>query len=222
VYDTNNGHHQHQAQDLLDRMLEGKPDAAKARVLNLVYRLKIDANDPLFLVMTAMGYLQTLIEDSPQEWEETFAAFREELNAWTELHLETLETLAKRAESEKNLSEISSKLASLLEKFMISPNEPNSTSATPPPASAESKAISHIPELLEASRSMERQLQRLTTNLPQVLHHLNRSATARVALPGWLAVLLAILSLSSAYNFMTLQTIRDAVQHQPPASSGRR
>jgi hypothetical protein len=219
VYDTNNGHHQHQAKDLLDRILEGKPDSAKARVLSLVYRLKIDANDPLFLVMTAMGYLQTLIEDSPQEWEETFAAFREELNAWTEVHLETLETLAKRAESEKNLSDVSSKLASLLEKFMISANEPNSTSATLPPASAESKAISHIPELLEASRSMEGQLQKLTTNLPRLL---SKNMTARVTLPSWLAVILTVLSLSSAYNFMTLQTIRDAVLHPPSASSQQR
>lgn len=215
THESRNGH---KAQDLLDRMLEGKPDTAKARVLNLVYRLKIDANDPLFLVMIAMGYLQTLIEDSPEAWEQTFESFKEELNAWTELHLETLESLAKRAESEKNLSDVSSRLATLLEEFMLSPNKPNNTLPTPPPASAELKAISRIPELLEASRSMEGQLQKLITNLPRLLQY-NRNMTARVTLPSWLAVILTVLSLSSAYNFMTLQSIRDAVLHPPPASS---
>jgi hypothetical protein len=185
--------------------------------LNLVYRLKIDANDPLFLIMVAMGYLQTLIEDSPQEWEETFQQFKEELDEWTSIHLETLETLAKRAESEKNLSDVSSRLATLLEQFMLSESKQNSTSPAPPLASAELKAISQIPELLEVSRSMERQVQKSIAPLPQLLHQYSRSMTAN-ALPSWLAILLTLLTLSSGYNFFILQGIRDAVLRQPPIS----
>jgi hypothetical protein len=206
--------------DLLERMLEGKPDDTKVRVLNLVYRLKINPDDPFFLVFIAMGYLQTLIEDSPQEWEDTFQQFKEELDEWTSIHLETLETLAKRAESEKNLSDVSSRLATLLEQFMLSENKPSNTSPAPLLASAESKAISQIPELLEVSRSMEGQVQKLLMTLPQLLQHHSRNMTAN-ALPSWLAILLTLLTLSSGYNFLMLQGVRDAVLRQPVPTERR-
>lgn len=217
--DTQNGHSK--AQDLLERMLEGKPDAAKARVLNLVYRLRLDANDPLFLVMIAMNYLQVLIEDSPQEWENTFASFKEELDKWTELHLATLESLARRAESERTLADVSIRLGKLLENSMMSPTTSSIPSPMPTTGSRTSKEISQLQELWETSRSMDTRLEKHTGMLQQALHRLSRSLTAKVNLPNWLTVLLAMLALSSVYNFMTLETIKDRVLHPPAVSKSR-
>jgi hypothetical protein len=85
--------------DLLDRVLEGKPDEVKARVLEMVYRLGIDPRDELFLVMIALGQLQVLVEDAPQAWQDVFSSFSAELEAWTESNIQMLEAIAKQAEA---------------------------------------------------------------------------------------------------------------------------
>lgn len=67
--------------DLLDRVLLGKPDETKAKVLELLLRLGISPEDELFLVMIALGQLQVLVEDTPNDWQALFVKFQEELRS---------------------------------------------------------------------------------------------------------------------------------------------
>ena len=72
---------------LLDLALEGKSEEFKARVLEIVYRSRVEIDDPLFLVLVATGRLEVLLEDAPQDWESRFQRWRglmqAELQAYT-------------------------------------------------------------------------------------------------------------------------------------------
>jgi hypothetical protein len=81
----------------LHKALEGKPPETKARVLEILVDYNIDAENEFFVLFTAFGYLQVLIEDSPNDWQDLFAGFQQELFAWTEMNLETLTSLRDNA-----------------------------------------------------------------------------------------------------------------------------
>jgi vacuolar-type H+-ATPase subunit D/Vma8 len=52
---------------LLDLVLEGKPDAFKVKVYEIVRLSKMDANDPSFLLLVATGRLEVLLEQFPHD-----------------------------------------------------------------------------------------------------------------------------------------------------------
>ncbi len=93
-----NGNGRAAKSDLVDRVLEGKDADTKARVLEFVYRTNIDPTDELFLFCIAIGYLETIVLTAPEQWEEIFRTFRNNLEQWKENHLKTLETSATFAE----------------------------------------------------------------------------------------------------------------------------
>lgn len=78
--------------DLIDRVLQGRDADTKARVLDLIYRLKLEPTDELFLFCVAIGYLETIIIDAPEQWEAVFQNFKNHLEQWKSHHLRTLET----------------------------------------------------------------------------------------------------------------------------------
>lgn len=58
--------------DLMDRALEGKTDVFASKVVQLVMKLKISPNDPIFLVLLAMGELELMMVDLPMLIEELY------------------------------------------------------------------------------------------------------------------------------------------------------
>ena len=66
----------------------------------------------------ALGELETLIESSPQEWQNLFQQFQETLKKWADTNLETLKQLAHKAETTERLADNSEKLTNYLEKFL--------------------------------------------------------------------------------------------------------
>ncbi|MEO0374133.1 MAG: DUF6753 family protein [Cyanobacteria bacterium P01_A01_bin.17] len=103
---------------LLDRVLSGLDDHQKARVLELVVRLGIEQDDPLWLIAIAIGQLQVMVEDAPQGWQELFVTFQVELNQWTATHLETLQVIAEESESVARLAATSAQLSSILSELV--------------------------------------------------------------------------------------------------------
>ena len=77
----------------LDMALDGYPEETKVRVLEIIQKYKIDENDEFFVLFVAFGHLQVLIEDTPQDWQELFLGFEQQLFAWTETNLKTLASL---------------------------------------------------------------------------------------------------------------------------------
>ncbi|NEP10240.1 MAG: hypothetical protein F6K14_08475 [Symploca sp. SIO2C1] len=101
-------------EELLDRALEGESAEVKARVRDIVIKLGIHPNDPFFIISIALGHLQTLIEDSPQEWQVLFGSFEEELSEWATTNLKTLSLLTQRTETMERLASSSEQLSSIL------------------------------------------------------------------------------------------------------------
>lgn len=95
---------------LLDRVLEGLDAEQRARVLDLVVRLGIEADDPLFLISLATSQLQVLVQDAPNNWINLFSVFEEDMEQWQKQNLNTLETLALEAQAVHGLTESSKTL----------------------------------------------------------------------------------------------------------------
>ncbi|MDY6936925.1 MAG: DUF6753 family protein [Cyanobacteriota bacterium] len=108
--------------DLLDRVLRDLSPEQKARVLELVVRLELDTDDPLWLVAIALGQLQVLVEDAPEDWQTLFGGFQGELTTWTNTHLKTLEVVADKARVTASLSEYTSELSSILKTLVTACN----------------------------------------------------------------------------------------------------
>jgi flagellar biosynthesis chaperone FliJ len=61
-----NGKKLDKEQEALDILLKGKPDDYKGRVLEYVRNAKVDANDPTFVLMVAIGNLDIALVDLPK------------------------------------------------------------------------------------------------------------------------------------------------------------
>lgn len=66
-------------QDLLDVVLEGKTEEFRRRVLDLVVKTGLEADDPIFLVLLATGRLEVLLEESPLALERLFKGWTSEI-----------------------------------------------------------------------------------------------------------------------------------------------
>lgn len=61
-----NGSKKDREMEALDLLLKGKPDDYKGRVYDYVRNAKVDANDPTFLLMAALGNLDVALVDLPK------------------------------------------------------------------------------------------------------------------------------------------------------------
>lgn len=98
----------------LDKALEGRPPEIKARVLEIILKMGIDPENEFFVIFVALGQLQVLIEDSPNEWRHLFEKFQGELGEWATTNVETLAHLTHRAETVERLASISQRLGDTL------------------------------------------------------------------------------------------------------------
>ncbi|MFP5274906.1 DUF6753 family protein [Coleofasciculus sp.] len=58
---------------LLDKLLDGRDEVFKRKVLHLVSQTGYSENDPLFVILIVTGTLQTLLNDKPAELEQMFS-----------------------------------------------------------------------------------------------------------------------------------------------------
>ncbi len=108
--------------DLLEKVLRDLTPEQRARVLELVVRLDLDTDDPLWLVALAIGQLQVLVEDAPDDWQTLFKGFQGDLTTWTNTHLHTLEVVADKAKVTANLAEYTQELSSILKTLVTACN----------------------------------------------------------------------------------------------------
>jgi hypothetical protein len=64
---------------LLDQCLAGKSDVFKSKVINIMLRSRIKANDPIFLLLLAVGELEFILVDTPLTIQGYLSQFGEEL-----------------------------------------------------------------------------------------------------------------------------------------------
>lgn len=197
------------AQDLLDRVLLGKPDETKAKVLELVLRLDISPQDELFLIMIAFNHLQILIEDAPHDWQALFIEFQGELAEWSDINLETLNSLIRKAENEQILAETSKSLVNALINSTASWNKLAATWEKSPPTSTDSKLTSRIRELSEQLQNIQASQSQVMDRLMRLQHGMSRNLNTKVTLPAWVLFLMTALTISSFYNYTLLNSISE-------------
>ena len=197
-------------QDLLDRVLIGKDDTVKARVLQLVVRLGIDPQDELFLVMIALNHLQLLVEDAPTEWQELFFEFKGELNHWSETNLQVLDSLIAKAKNQEALAESCTLLITALSNLTVTSNELVTKLQNQPQTSKElsQELTSWFSDLSQRIGDISTQQTLMVNRLEKMTALTSKKWNAKATLPRWLVALLILLTVSSMGNTLVLLGIK--------------
>lgn len=104
--------------EAIDKLLRGRTSETRANVLEYMMKYGIDPENEFFIIFVALGELETLIENSPQQWGELFEQFKEVLEQWAQTNIETLKQLAHKAEVTELLAANSEKLSNSLVKLL--------------------------------------------------------------------------------------------------------
>lgn len=99
----------------LDQALLNQSPEVKARVLDFAVRFGVDSGDDDFWVLiAAVGYLNTIVEDAPMQWDRILANHTQDLNLWTESNLKLIEGLALQAETNAEQAQLTQELSNTL------------------------------------------------------------------------------------------------------------
>ena len=99
----------------LDQALADQPPATRAKVLDFALKFGVGADDSDFwILIAAVGFLHTIIESAPQEWEGLLSGFTQTLNQWTTSNLEVLSALTNKAETDATQAELIRELSHTL------------------------------------------------------------------------------------------------------------
>lgn len=99
----------------LDKALADQPPVIRAKVLDFAIKFGVGAEDDDFWVLiAAIGFLHSIIETAPQQWNTTLTGHTQELNQWTTSNLEVLQALTIKTETEATQAELSSELSHTL------------------------------------------------------------------------------------------------------------
>ncbi|MDJ0534870.1 MAG: hypothetical protein QNJ70_20715 [Xenococcaceae cyanobacterium MO_207.B15] len=104
--------------EAIDKLLSGRNDAIRLNVLDYMVKYGIDPENEFFIIFIALGELETLIENSPKEWQDVFKSFEGELKKWADTNLETLQHLSQKASITERLASNSESLSNSLIKFL--------------------------------------------------------------------------------------------------------
>jgi hypothetical protein len=204
--------------DLLDRALADQPPATKARVLDLVLKLGVSPEDEFWLIFIALGQLQVLIEDSPNDWQTLFEDFQQELSQWTTTNIQTLELLASKTQAMSQLAARSTELTSILSALVSTCSTLMQHLQTSDATlnSSLSKWQSSSREWNGMQDSIQRDLQTMRLQLSAVEHRLNTGTSQTFTARPWLvAVLLVLVSSTTAFGWLTWrnhQTLQRSAQ----------
>ncbi|NET45868.1 DUF6753 family protein [Okeania sp. SIO2B3] len=102
-----------QGKNLLDELLEGKPDAYKAKLEGLVRTTGVTVDDPIFLILVASGRLELLLDEAPQTFGHILDCWTLELETWRDKLKVSME-LAQRTSVLEQQAAIASAVASSL------------------------------------------------------------------------------------------------------------
>ncbi|AFY71974.1 hypothetical protein Pse7367_3748 (plasmid) [Thalassoporum mexicanum PCC 7367] len=197
----------------LDQALAGQEAEVKARVLEIILKYKIDPENEFFVIFVALGQLQVLVEDSPQEWQHLFQSFQQELEQWTQTNLSTLEVQSQEAETVTVLAHNTKKLSGLMKRLV------NTCLTLTKRLQASNETLQKSIAILDSlNQSLQLQgnrsktappsdQQKLITNLSNTLNtlaHTRQNTTMIGSVSSWLLVI----------NIMTLIGVGYIAHHQ--------
>lgn len=95
----------------LELLLTETSPKAKASVLEWIIRFDVDVDEALFPILAALGQIEFLLKEIPQELWEIIDKHSGKLDKWTDKNLEILEKLAQKTEIEEALAKNSENLS---------------------------------------------------------------------------------------------------------------
>ena len=104
--------------EAIEQLLNGRSETIRANVLNYMVKYKMNPEHEFFMIFVALGTLETLIETSPNEWQELFKGFQGELKEWSDTNQETFHLISEKASITERLASNSESLANTLTKFL--------------------------------------------------------------------------------------------------------
>ncbi len=78
--EDNSNEYNEDVDTLLGELLENKDDEFIAKVMTLVFKLGVNPNDPMFVVLGALGNLEFLIEQAPAALQQQFTEWRDDMS----------------------------------------------------------------------------------------------------------------------------------------------
>lgn len=104
--------------EAIDNLLRDRPESIKAHVLEYIVKYDIDPENEFFIIFAALGTVETFLKKSPQEIQDVFNEFNQEISQWSEANLETLKHLSQKASLTEKLASNSETLGNSLMEFM--------------------------------------------------------------------------------------------------------
>lgn len=89
----------------LGKLLKDKPLEVQNQVMEFAIDSGMKKDDPAFRLVQYIGYLATLTELAPEQWNDLFADFQEELQAWSHHQKKQMESLALQTTTIKELAQ---------------------------------------------------------------------------------------------------------------------
>ena len=65
---------------LLGELLENKDEEFIAKLMTMVFKLGVNPNDPMFVVLGALGNLEFLMEQAPAALQQQFTEWRDDMS----------------------------------------------------------------------------------------------------------------------------------------------
>ncbi|WP_036488226.1 DUF6753 family protein [Myxosarcina sp. GI1] len=118
---SNNGYINSRIQkrtEAIDRLLQGRSESVKVNVLDYMMKYDIDPENEFFVIFTALGEIETFLENSPDEIRELFEGFKREISKWADANLETLKHLSEKATITERLASNSESLGNSLVELL--------------------------------------------------------------------------------------------------------
>ena len=104
--------------EAIDNLLRDRDESVKAHVLEYIVKYDIDPENEFFIIFAALGTVEAFLKKSPQEMQDVFNGFNQEISQWSEANLETLNHLSQKARLTEKLARNSETLGNSLIEFL--------------------------------------------------------------------------------------------------------
>jgi hypothetical protein len=174
----------------LDHVLADQPAETKARVLEFVVKFGGDlAQDSDFwIVFAAIGYLQVLVIDSPQEWQQLFQSFSKELEEWATVSLQKMALMEAQTSQIETLATSSATLTATLSELVAILTVLVQSSKT---LNQQQKSL--LLELKNCNSLLQEQRQEKASNSPSIKTVQRSNKNARLLMGAGIASSLAVI-----------------------------
>lgn len=208
--------------EAIEQLLKGRSETIRGNVLNYMVKYNMNPDHEFFIIFVALGTLETLIETSPNEWQELFEGFQGELKEWSETNQGTLHLISEKASITERLASNSESLANTLTKFLEASAEQTSrlrevNSLLTSFQSQSQTSSTKLEESLDKNRNRFSQLESEVKKLKSTIENQKNSNPPNKKIGAWsdnilLSFLTIILLTTASFGFNQHKVNQNTIQ----------